>query len=331
MKKTLLIKVLAAVLVLIGCVVAQRVNAEIIRKVTVHGTNGQILNIYEVSDVDYFEFEERVYPFADFAVGNKDNIVFHLSKDVSFKMIKVQGGTYALRGVGTQWTSEQKTRTLSDYYIAEFECTQGLWKAVMGSVPSEQSATGDDMPVSMVSWDMIMGSANDTFLKLLDATMSQIKANSAADVVAALGNKEFRLPNEWEWEYAAAGGQEWASLNYNFCGTSGKIATDLENVAVNSWSPNKATSVAVVGSKLPNNLGLYDMSGNVAEWCSGLGYSGHETTAGYMSNTGSWNSTYRPCRGGGWRDTGGTLYLVTYRANFISFDMQDLMAFRLAL
>ncbi|MDE6206200.1 MAG: formylglycine-generating enzyme family protein [Muribaculaceae bacterium] len=332
MKKTLLIKVLAAVLVLIGCVVAQRVNAEMIRVVTVNGVNGQVLNTYYASDVDYFEFGERtvVFPFAEFAADNKNNIVFHLAPGVKFKMIKVQGGTYALQGVSS-WSTAQKTRDLSDYYIAEFECTQGLWKAVKGSVPASQSATGDDMPVARVSWDMIMGSASDTFLKLLNAKMSQIKANSEADVVAALGNKEFRLPNEWEWEYAAAGGKDWASLKYTYSGTTGEGATVLNTVAVNRVSPNYASSVAVVGSKKPNNLGLYDMSGNVWEYCSGLGYSGYETTPGYLNGSSRWNSSDRTSRGGSWTNSIVGNFLVSYRGISGSSDEFNFLGFRLVL
>ncbi|MDE6207726.1 MAG: formylglycine-generating enzyme family protein [Muribaculaceae bacterium] len=364
MKNTLLIKALAAVLVLIGCVVAQRVNAEIIRVVTVngvngqvlntynvsdvdyfecggrevlvtvHGANGQVLNTYDVSDVDYFEFGERevVYPFAEFASDNKDNIVFHLAPGVKFKMIKVQGASYALQESNLGWSTEKRTRTLSDYYIAEFECTQGLWMAVKGSLPSNQTATGDDMPVAMVPWDMIMGSADDTFLKLLNAKMPQIRANSSADVVAALGNKEFRLPNEWEWEYAAAGGKDWANLKYTYSGTTGTGATVLNTVAVNSVSPNTASSVAVVGSKLPNNLGLYDMSGNVREWCSGLGYSDYETTAGYLtSGAGTWLSSSRPFRGGSWNYTVVSNFLVSFRNYGTSTITLNNIGFRVAL
>ena len=332
MKKTLLIKVLAAVLVLIGCVMAQRVNAEIIRVVTVNGVNGQVLNTYDVSDVDFFEFGERtvVYPFTEFASDNKNNIVFHLAPGVKFKMIKVQGGSYALQSSDLKWTEEQKTRTLSDYYIAEFECTQAVWKAVKSSVPSGQSATGDNMPVVNVSWNAIAGDGSDTFLKLLNAKMSQIKANSAADVVAALGNKEFRLPNEWEWEYAAAGGPAWNSLNYTYSGTTGAGATVLNTVAVNSVSPNKASSVARVGSKLPNNLGLYDMSGNVREWCSGLGYPGHETTPGYLNNSGGWG-TSRPNRDGSWSGTITSQFLVSTRNYDNSAALFTSLGFRLAL
>ena len=332
MKNTILIKILAAVLVLIGCVVAERVNAKIIREVKVHGANGQVLNTYDVSDVDYFEFVENKvfdYPFAEFASDNKNNIVFHLAEDVSFKMIKVQGGSYALQNTGITWT--QKTKTLSDYYIAEFQCTQGLWKAVKSSVPSSQSATGDDYPVAQVSWDDIAGSGSSTFLKLLNAKMSQIKENSDADVVAALGNKEFRLPNEWEWEYAAAGGPAWNSLNYTYSGTTGTDADVLNTVAVNSVSPNSASSVARVGSKLPNNLGLYDMSGNVWEWCSGIGYPEYETTAGYLNNSGTWSSSYRPYRGGGWNNTAASNFLVSYRSSNTSFNTNPRGSFRVAL
>ncbi|MDE6208002.1 MAG: formylglycine-generating enzyme family protein [Muribaculaceae bacterium] len=315
MKKTLLIKAIAAVLVLIGCVVAQRVNAEVLREVKVQATNGQVLNTYYASDVDCFEFVEREvsYPFAEFAADNKDNIVFHLAPGVKFKMIKVQGGTYALQSSGITWAEADKTKDLSDYYIAEFECTQAVWKAVKGSVPSGQTATGDDMPLANVSWNNIMGDGDDTFLKLLNTQLPQIKANSAADVVAAIGNMQFRLPNEWEWEYAANGGKDWVSLNYYFSGTSGTDASALNTVAVNSVSPNKATSVALVGSKLPNNLGLYDMSGNVWEWCSGLGYPGYETSPGYLKDDGSWNSSTRPLRGGDWDSRDANYFRVSAR------------------
>ena len=185
--------------------------------------------------------------------------------------------------------------------------------------------------MAKVSWDDVAGSGSTTFLKLLNAKMSQIKANSSADVVAALGNMEFRLPNEWEWEYAAAGGPAWNNLKYTYSGTTGTGGTILNTVAVNSVSPNKATSVALVGSKLPNNLGLYDMSGNVWEWCSGLGYSGHETTPGYMNNSGTWVNSHRPVRGGSWDDDSQSGFLVRNRFYYETASSYEARGFRLAL
>ena len=149
--------------------------------------------------------------------------------------------------------------------------------------------------------------------------------------MAALGNKEFRLPNEWEWEYAAAGGKDWANLKYTYSGTTGEGADVLNTVAVNSVSPNIANAVTIVGSKLPNNLGLYDMSGNVGEWCSGLGYTGHGTTAGYLTSIGSWDTAYRPYRSGCWPNTNANYFLVGARANLSPTVTINDVGFRVAL
>ena len=93
MKKTLLIKALAAVVVLIGCVVAVPANAEKIRTVKVQGTNGKELESFDASNVDYIEFGEHVVPYADFATYDRNVIVFYLAPGVNFRMIKVPAGT----------------------------------------------------------------------------------------------------------------------------------------------------------------------------------------------------------------------------------------------
>ena len=161
---------------------------------------------------------------------------------VSFDMVSVEGGTFTMGATSEQgsaaFSDEMPTHkvTLSDYMIGKTEVTQELWKAVMGSNPS--SFSGNNLPVESVSW-------NDCqeFIKKLNS----------------LTGLNFRLPTEAEWEYAARGGNK--SKGYKYSGSN-----DIGSVA---WYWNNAPSKThAVATKSPNELGLYDMSGNVWEWCS---------------------------------------------------------------
>lgn len=158
---------------------------------------------------------------------------------VSFKMIPVKGGDYTTIG-GTSVTG-----TLSDYYIGETEVTQALWKAVMGSYHSVQ--TNDDLnPVQSVPYDAISNSGG--FLdKLNMALIEQIPEGM-----------QFQLPTEAQWEYAASGGIYTKGYQYAGSDTEGEVAW---------YIVNSGNSVHPVGKKLPNELGIYDMSGNCWEWC----------------------------------------------------------------
>lgn len=191
---------------------------------------------------------------------------------VSFTMIAVKGGTFTMGATSEQgsdaYSDEKPTHqvTLSGYYIGETEVTQALWKAVMGSNPSNFS--GMNLPVEKVSWD--------------DCQTFITKLNQLTD-------KNFRLPTEAEWEYAARGGQK--SRGYKYAGSN-----TLSDVAW--YGDNSSSKTHPVKQKQANELGLYDMSGNVYEWCQDWydRYSSHAQT----NPTGPSSGSGRVFRGGGW-------------------------------
>ncbi len=197
---------------------------------------------------------------------------------VAFDMIWVEGGTFLMGATSEQGNDvgdDEKpvhSVTLSGYYIGKTEVTQALWKAVMGSNPSHFK--GDNLPVDCVSWDDCQ-----VFIRKLNALTGQ----------------NFRLPTEAEWEFACRGGNN--SRGYKYSGSN-----DIDSVA---WYDNNSGQKAhPVATKLPNELGIYDMSGNVWEWCSDWygGYSSSVQTNPKCSDSG-WSS--RVCRGCDWSSFAG--------------------------
>ena len=157
--------------------------------------------------------------------------------------------------------------TLSDYYIGETEVTQELWQAVMGSNPSSFTGSGL-LPVEYVSWDDCQ-----TFITKLNV----------------LTGMQFRLPTEAEWEFAARGGN--SSQGYKYSGSN-----NIDDVAW--YGSNSNYNTHEVGTKAPNELGLYDMSGNVWEWCQD--WYGSYSSSAQTNPTGPTSGSYRVFRGGGW-------------------------------
>ncbi len=224
---------------------------------------------------------------------------------VSFKMIPVLSGTFTM-GVNNSTYSEKPAHqvTLGNYRIGQTEVTQALWVAVMGSNPS---AFTDDpqCPVESVSWD--------------DCQAFITKLNQ-------MTGKRFRLPTEAEWEYAARGGR--FSKGYTYAGGNDPFAVGFHwgnsGPYGNPFGTPKSTHP--VAQKAPNELELYDMSGNVNEWCQD--WFGYYSSDAQTNPTGPVSGQNRVYRGGSWNDQENAC-TVTWRKN--NTPQSNTMGLRLAL
>lgn len=217
-----------------------------------------------------------------------------------FKMVKVKGSTFQM-GATTEQSGNGSEKlvhrvTLSNYAISETEVTQGLWKAVMGSNPSKFK--GNNKPVESVSWNECQ-----EFIRQLNS----------------LTGRRFRLPTEAEWEFAARGGRN--SVGFRYAG-----GDDLRKVGIYSESVGDETYP--VKSKMPNELGLYDMSGNVQEWCAD--YYGEYPPYRQTNPTGPSFGSSRVVRGGHWKYYGGSCQ-ISERYSLDASYSDSHTGFRLAL
>ena len=231
-------------------------------------------------------------PFLSFTVG-----------DVEFKMVYVEGtddditmtwGNYNTSNNQSPNNVSVTVQGLSDYYMGQTEVTNALWNAVMGSKPGTWSAVGtnngqpndgDSYPVAYVSWEQICNAETGFLDKLNAAVADQLPTGM-----------KFVLPSEAQWQYAAQGGKY--SNRYTYSGSN-----TINDVA---WYGNGGTGTTsgkttnAVATKPANELGLYDMSGNVWEWCQDW-YNAKEANAvlskDYVDTT---TASYRVIRGGGW-------------------------------
>ena len=200
-------------------------------------------------------------------------------------MKRIQGGTFLMGSPPTEADRSddelQHRVTLSDFYIGAYQVTQDQWAAVMGSNPSHFK--GDNLPVESVSWDDIQ-----QFLQKLNAMLQKIGLLT-----------RFALPTEAQWEYAARGG---TSTPFN---TGNCLSTDQANYDGNYPYQNCAKGqyrekTTPVGSFAPNQYGLYDMHGNVWEWCSDWYDKNYYQNSPANNPTGPTTGSYRVLRGGSW-------------------------------
>ena len=229
---------------------------------------------------------------------------------VSFKMLLVEGGTFTMGATTEQGSDtdddEWPTHSviLSSYYMGETEVTQALWQAVMGSNPS---CFNDDSqrPVEQVSWN----DSQEFITKLNTLLFFQ------------LNGRQFRLPTEAEWEYSARGGNQ--SQGYKYSGSN-----TVDDVAWYSSGIGIVIGTQAVGTMTPNELGLYDMSGNVWEWCSDW-YDSYSSIA-QTNPTGPPAGSCRVLRGGSW-DGGARYCRVSFRNGYSPGSRINYLGLRLSL
>ena len=256
--------------------------------------------------------DENIQPDTPGPNEPSSSSVTYTVNGVSFTMISVEGGTFTMGATPEQGTSALDSEkpahevTVSSFSIGQTEVTQALWIAVMGSNPS--SFTGDSKrPVECVSWNDCQ-----TFI----AQLNQITGLN------------FRLPTEAEWEFAARGGNK--SQGYKFAGSDNvdDVAWYKANIP-SQTSSTEGYGTQPVATKAPNELALYDMSGNVWEWCQD--WYGTYSSDEQINPTGPVTGSTRVVHGGSWYNSNATSCRISRRNGCFVTDADTYLGLRLAM
>ena len=233
-----------------------------------------------------------------------NTITIPVKDGISIDMVRVEAGTFTMgtkKEMKKPWDDENPAHQVTltnDYYIGKYEVTQALWQAVMGNNPSYYK--GENLPVEGVSW---------------------IRCQEFIDKLNSITGKKFRLPSEAEWEYAARGGKK--SRGYRYSGRN-----KLSDVAWYKDNCGYKTHTHTVGTKQANELGIYDMSGNVWEWCQD--WFGKYSSSSQVNPTGADNGSSRVFRGGCWYNDASNCR-PSCRGDNIPYYLNSGIGFRLAL
>ena len=231
-----------------------------------------------------------------------ENIVVAKIDSLSPQMVLVKGGEFMM-GDDNGYSNEKPAHkvVVSDFYIGKYEVTQKEWTDIMGTNPSYFKGC-DNCPVEQVSWNDVL-----VFIQKLNNKTG----------------KTYRLPTEAEWEYAAGGG---ANNRTKWAGTN--IEKDF---GVYAWySVNSGSKTHPIGTKKPNSLGIYDMSGNVWEWCSDWFGSDYYKSSPSNNPKGPSNGSSRVIRGGAWDLHAGSSRVASRYRNTPG-DYWDRIGFRFLL
>ena len=235
---------------------------------------------------------------------NMERLEVHVTNSLIYPLIPVEGGTFMMGATseqGSEAESDEKPAhrvAVGNFFIGQTEVTQGLWYDVMGTNPSHFQGSNSafssrwrELPVDQVSWNDCQ-----VFINRLNNRRNKMDLGDYS-------HWKFRLPTEAEWEYAARGGSKSRGYKYSGSNNIGDVAWYWENSGAGlsqgggRWGKQQTHTV---GMKRANELGIYDMSGNVLEWCQDWYSSSYYGSSPTTNPCNTQSASYRVLRGGGW-------------------------------
>ena len=243
-----------------------------------------VISLLGITDAAHSGGRTTIRPIAQAPDGQNYADYTETAYGMDMEMVYVAGGEFLMGGTSEQGSDAESDEsvirhvTVGDFYIGRYEVTQSQWESVMGTSVSQQrnkvntsyslSGTGPNYPMYYVSWE---------------------EANEFCRILSRKTGRNYRLPTEAEWEYAARGGNR--SRGYKYSGSN--------NINEVAWyDHNSGDKTHIVGTKSPNELGIYDMSGNVYEWCQD--WYGSYSSGSQTNPQGPSSGSYRVARGGSW-------------------------------